>query len=198
MHYAIRSLLAFLILASVRTLPAQDTDAADDDEKIVKVQELIDAVTSNHAAADERFAGRRLRVQGRAVFISRFRKEGEAAPLQYLLRLESEHGAQNFGGAASSSVNIVCDLKQRAGLAEIKRGDLVIVEAVCPDELQADTTKFNLQEGKLIRIFPNTSIGPPGTRPGEITPDLPTAPTAPTPLTPAPGFPPMAVPPPRR
>jgi hypothetical protein len=95
MHYAIRSLLAFLILASVRTLPAQDPDAADDDEKIVKVQELIDAVTSNHAAADERFAGRRLRMQGRAVLIARFRKEGDEAPLQYLLRLESDHGAQN-------------------------------------------------------------------------------------------------------
>lgn len=187
--------LTVLFLVGMCPLVARAQEEADGEDKVVRVDDIIAAIKDNHAAADELYVGKRLQIRGTAGAIERFRSGGEEAEVQYLLHLQGERSPHNYGGGTQPFINCVFDIKQRRGLAEIKRGDMVVIEAkFYEDTEQGAKQQFSFRECKVIRIFPsNSPLATDATPP--VGPGAPTAPSVgPTPFGPAPAFPPMAVP----
>src|SRR5688572_32197337 len=92
-------------------------EAAQEDEGTVKVADVLDAMQHNHAAADERYVGKRLQIRGRAQSVERMQRAKDG-PVEYRLKLESE---QPVTGGVRPSVSFVFAAKERAGLADITR-----------------------------------------------------------------------------
>lgn len=167
------------------------TATADDDEEVVKVGDIVAAMMHNHAAADERFVGKELRVQGIAVDVKRLRK-GDNTEFQYKLTMDSELPGGPQPGTRKT-VEFVFPAKARNGLTDIKRGSIVILTAKC----QANDTNGELQlwfdDAKLLRIIdaPARSVVAPTFDPYTISPDGPRVPMSSAPAAPTPFLPPM-------
>jgi hypothetical protein len=187
----------------VGVLPALAAEEAGEDEGIVKLDDIVAAAQVNHAAVDERYVGKKLQIRGRVQRVQRFRDE-KGGPVKYLVRLEGVDLNSSYGPDDGKFVPFVFNESERGGLADLTRGSLIVVQAICQDTGTDDETarsvaalQLRFEECKLMRIEkpaepPAGFLTPPSVGPG------PTPPSVGLPMVgPFPAVPPMALPPPR-
>jgi hypothetical protein len=185
---------ALLLLTNLCTAANLVAQEEAEDDGVIRLDVIVGAMQQNHAAADERFVGKQLQVQGRAIRVVRYRLNKDE-PTQYILTLGAS--TANLNGGPISDISFIFPNKERPGLADITPGALVVVRGTCRDnESSANGLQLRFDDCRLIRILK----APEGSDVTDPTaPDRPGShPTAPRPARPARGgfpvLPPMGAP----
>lgn len=154
--------LALVLVAGLLCMPGRAAEEEADDDGIVKLEDILAAAQHNHAAADARYVGKQLQIQGRAQSVVRFR-QGEDGPVHYLLLLRSD-APQDHSTGTPPTASFVFAAEEREGLADIQRGSMVVVKATCQDDDEpGNGLQLTFNDCKLMRIWeapPLTTAGP--------------------------------------
>jgi hypothetical protein len=186
---------ALLLLINLCSLPNLVAQEEAEDDGVIRLDVIVAAMQQNHAAADERFVGKQLQVQGRALRVVRYRLNKDE-PTQYILTLGASMANVN-GPGPIPDISFIFPNKERPGLADITPGALVVVRGTCRDnESSANGLQLRFDDCRLIRIL-KAPEGSDVTDPS--APDRPGShPTVPRPTRPVrggfPALPPMGAP----
>jgi hypothetical protein len=164
----------FVLCAASFALPAL---AADDDEtKVYRVDEVIEAFESNAAAVDENYLHKRLQVNGMVRRVTRAEPKAKDDAVEYIVELgigpyygpdagfapaPSAYGPPGTGYPGQpreSKLEFRCTAKERKNLAGLRRGALVTLEGKCEQQGEKKTVGF--EEARLIKVHEARPVSP--------------------------------------